>query len=60
MKSWHIPPRRVVLWHSITAIPPATVVLLGGYLSYHYHALSMQSRERVDRAYEVLTQAGQL
>ena len=50
--SW--PPRRLVLWHSVAAIPMATVVLLGAYLSYHYHQLTIQNRERVDRAYQVL------
>ena len=50
--SW--PPRRLVLWHSIAAIPMATVVVLGAYLSYHYHQLTIQTRDRVDRAYEVL------
>ena len=48
------PPRRLVLWHSIAAIPMATVVILGAWLSYHYHELTVQNRERVDRAYEVL------
>ena len=48
------PPRRLVLWHSIAAIPMATVVALGAYLSYHYHQLTIQNRERVDRAYQVL------
>ena len=48
------PPRRLVLWHSIAAVPMATVVALGGYLSYHYHQLSIANRDRVDRAYEVL------
>ena len=48
------PPRRLVLWHSIAAIPMATVVVLGAYLSYHYHQLTIQTRDRVDRAYEVL------
>ncbi len=50
--SW--PPRRLVLWHSIAAIPMATVVILGAYLSYHYHQLTIQNRDRVDRAYQVL------
>ena len=50
--SW--PPRRLVLWHSVAAIPMATVVVLGGYLSYHYHQLTIETRERVDRAYQVL------
>ena len=48
------PPRRLVLWHSIAAIPMATVVVLGAYLSYHYHQLTVQTRDRVDRAYQVL------
>jgi methyl-accepting chemotaxis protein len=50
--SW--PPRRLVLWHSVAAVPMATVVVLGGYLSYHYHQLTIETRERVDRAYQVL------
>ena len=53
-KTLRWPPRRLVLWHSIAAIPMATVVLLGAYLSYHYHQLTIQTRDRVDRAYEVL------
>ena len=48
------PPRRLVLWHSIAAVPMATVVVLGAYLSYHYHQLTIANRDRVDRAYEVL------
>ncbi len=48
------PPRRLVLWHSIAALPMVTVVILGAWLSYHYHQLTIQNRERVDRAYEVL------
>jgi CHASE3 domain sensor protein len=48
------PPRRLVLWHSIAAFPMATVVALGAYLSYHYHQLTIENRERVDRAYQVL------
>jgi CHASE3 domain sensor protein len=48
------PPRRLVLWHSVAAIPMATVVVLGGYLSYHYHELTIENRDRVDRAYQVL------
>ena len=59
-KNWHIPPKRVVLWHAISALPLAGVVGLGGYLSYHYHALSIEGREQVDRAYEVLEQVGAL
>ncbi|MFL6630344.1 MAG: CHASE3 domain-containing protein [Burkholderiaceae bacterium] len=48
------PPRRLVLWHSIAAIPMATVVVLGAWLSYHYHHLALDNRDRVDRAYAVL------
>ena len=53
-KTLRWPPRRLVLWHSVAAIPMATVVLLGAYLSYHYHQLTIQNRDRVDRAYQVL------
>src|SRR5258707_734875 len=45
---------RLVLWHSIAAIPMAMVVVLGAYLSYHYHQLALENRNRVDHAYEVL------
>ncbi len=48
------PPRRLVLWHSIAAVPLAIVVVLGAYLSYHYHQLTIANRDRVDRAYAVL------
>ena len=54
VKTLRWPPRRLVLWHSVAAIPMATVVVLGAYLSYHYHQLTVENRERVDRAYQVL------
>lgn len=54
LKTLRWPPRRLVLWHSIAAIPMATVVLLGAWLSYHYHQLTIDNRDRVDRAYAVL------
>jgi CHASE3 domain sensor protein len=54
LKSMSWPPRRLVLWHSVAALPMATVVVLGAYLSYHYHQLTIENRERVDRAYRVL------
>ena len=54
LRSMSWPPRRLVLWHSVAAIPMATVVILGAYLSYHYHQLTIENRERVDRAYQVL------
>ena len=54
LKTMRWPPRRLVLWHSVAAIPMATVVVLGAYLSYHYHQLTIENRERVDRAYQVL------
>ena len=54
LKSMSWPPRRLVLWHSVAAIPMATVVLLGAWLSYHYHQLTIENRVRVDRAYQVL------
>ncbi len=49
-----MPPRRVVLWHSVAATPIAIVVVLGAFLSYHYHVLSNESRARVDLGYETL------
>ena len=54
LKTLRWPPRQLVLWHTVAAIPMATVVALGAYLSYHYHQLAIQNRERVDRAYQVL------
>jgi CHASE3 domain sensor protein len=54
LKTLRWPPRRLVLWHSIAAIPMATVVVLGAWLSYHYHQLALDNRDRVDRAYAVL------
>jgi methyl-accepting chemotaxis protein len=54
VKTLRWPPRRLVLWHSIAAIPMATVVVLGAWLSYHYHQLTIDNRDRVDRAYAVL------
>jgi len=53
-KTLRWPPRRLVLWHSIAAIPMATVVILGAYLTYHYHQLTIENQDRVDRAYQVL------
>ncbi|MGN6526425.1 MAG: CHASE3 domain-containing protein [Burkholderiaceae bacterium] len=49
-----LPPRRLVLWHTVAAVPMGTVVVLGAYLSYHYHQLVIENRERVDHAYQVL------
>jgi methyl-accepting chemotaxis protein len=49
-----LPPRRLVLWHTVAAVPMGTVVVLGAYLSYHYHQLVIENRQRVDHAYEVL------
>ena len=54
LKTLRWPPRRLVLWHSIANIPMATVVVLGAWLSYHYHQLALDNRARVDRAYAVL------
>ena len=53
-KTLRWPPRRLVLRHSIAAVPMATVVVLGAWLSYHYNQLTIQTRDRVDRAYAVL------
>jgi methyl-accepting chemotaxis protein len=54
VKDWRFPPRRVVVWHVIAALPIATVVMLGAFLSYHYHVLSIESRAKVDLGYETL------
>ena len=52
---WQIPPRRVVLWHTLAAVPLACVVVLGAFLTYQYHEQSIASRAGVDRAYDVLS-----
>lgn len=49
-----LPPRRLVLWHTVAAVPMGAVVVLGAYLSYHYHVLARDNRQHVDHAYEVL------
>jgi len=54
LKTLRWPPRRLVLWHTVAAVPMATVVILGAWLSWHYHQLTMDNRARVDRAYAVL------
>jgi CHASE3 domain sensor protein len=54
-RKWHIPPRRVVLWHTFAALPLASLVLLGAFLSYQYHEQSIATRVGVDRAYDLLT-----
>jgi CHASE3 domain sensor protein len=54
LQALRIPPRRLVLWHTVAAVPMGAVVLLGAYLSYHYHTLARDNREHVDHAYEVL------
>ena len=60
MKFPAIPPRRVVLWWALSAIPLALVVATGAYLSYHYHQLVKQSRDSVDRTYETLDRLRQV
>lgn len=49
-----IPPRRVVVWSTVAALPMSTLVGLGGYLSYRSHHLLRDSRYQVEHAYEVL------
>jgi CHASE3 domain sensor protein len=49
-----LPPRRIVLWHSIAALPLATVVAVGGLLSFHYHRMSEETRARIDHGYQLL------
>lgn len=50
----HLPPKRVVLWHSVAAVPLGTLLALGAYLSYHYHVLADENRQRVNQSYELL------
>ena len=54
LRHLHLPPKRIILWHSVAAVPLATLVALGAYLSYHYHVLADQNRERVNRSYQLL------
>lgn len=49
-----LPPRRIVLWHSLSAVPLGTLIAIGAYLSYHYHDLADQNQQRVNRSYQLL------
>lgn len=49
-----LPPRRIVLWHSLAAAPLGTLIAIGAYLSYHYHDLADQNQQRVNRSYQLL------
>jgi CHASE3 domain sensor protein len=49
-----LPPRRIVLWHSLSAVPLGTLIAIGASLSYHYHDLAEQNQLRVNRSYQVL------
>jgi methyl-accepting chemotaxis protein len=49
-----LPPRRVVLWHSVAALPVAVLVAFGAYLSYYYHELAERGRTLTDRSYRLL------
>lgn len=50
-----VPPKRVVVWSMLSSGPIAAVVLAGALLSYHGHELLVESRQRVDHSYQVLT-----
>lgn len=50
----HLPPKRIILWHSVAAVPLGTLVALGAYLSYHYHVLADENRQRVNKSYQLL------
>lgn len=54
------PPRRVIVWSVFSAIPMTMVVLLGTYLSYHFHHQLVQSRSQVDYTHRVLGEVQQL
>lgn len=60
MKFPAMPPRRVVLWWALSALPLAVVVATGAYLSFHYNQLVKQSRDSVDRRYETLDRLRQV
>lgn len=55
-----LPPRRIVLWHSLAAVPLGTLITIGAYLSYHYHELADQNQQRVNRSYQLLDGIGGL
>ena len=55
-----LPPRRIVLWHSLAAVPMGTLISLGAYLSYHYHDLADQNQQRVNHSYQLLDGVGSL
>jgi CHASE3 domain sensor protein len=54
IRRFRLPPRRIILWHSVAAIPMGTLVAFGAYLSYYYHELSSESRARVSRSWQLL------
>ena len=49
------PPKRVVMWSVISSGPIAVVVIAGAILTFHGHSLLVESRQRVDHTYQVLT-----
>ncbi|CAN7393489.1 CHASE3 domain-containing protein [Acidovorax sp. Leaf78] len=55
-----VPPRRVMVWSVFSALPMTMVVLLGTYLSYHFHEQLVQSRSQVDYTHRVLGEVNQL
>ncbi len=55
-----IPPRRVMVWSVFSALPMAMVILVGSYLSWHYHHQLVQSRLQVDYTHQVLGELNQL
>lgn len=59
-RRWAMPPRRVVAWSVMSAVPMAIIVVLGAYLSYHGHALLVDSRTRVDHTQQVLSALNRL
>ena len=59
-RRWALPPKRVVAWSVFSALPMAIIVMLGAYLSYHGHALLVDSRTRVDHTQQVLSALNRL
>lgn len=55
-----VPPKRVVMWSVISSGPIALVVIAGAILTYNGHSLLVESRQRVDHTYQVLTDLNRL
>ena len=59
-RRWRVPPRRVLVWSVVSAVPMAMVIAIGAYLSHHLHQQLIESRYRVDYTYQVLGEVDRL